>query len=71
MDGEYQQLQKLKELNKQYEEQKNKLKYIVERMFLCSTEIKIRKKINKNKDLIPYYIVFDTETTGLPKDSSN
>lgn len=71
MEQNYKQLQQLKELNVQYEEQKNKLKTIVERTFECSMEIKIREKINKHKDLIPHYIVFDTETTGLPRDRSN
>jgi DNA polymerase III subunit alpha len=71
MADNYQQLEKMKELNKQYEAQKNKLKTIAIRMFQCTMEIKIREKINKHKDLIPHYIVFDTETTGLPRDRSN
>lgn len=71
MNEYYIQLQQLKELNKQYEIQKNKLDKIVSNMYQCATEIKIRRKTDKNKELIPYYIVLDTETTGLPRDRSN
>lgn len=64
-------LQNLKDLNNQYENEKIQLNNIMIRMYQCTMEMKIRDKIRKNKDLEPYYIVLDTETTGLPRDRTN
>ena len=59
-----------KNLIKDYATYKNKLEKIVNQMFQCLMELEIREQIKRNNKLTPYYIVFDTETTGLPKNLS-
>lgn len=53
---------KLTELKKNYEQQV----IVQNEMQRCVGEMKLLVEVCSNRNKIPYYIVFDTETTGLP-----
>lgn len=61
----------LRELLSQYSKSNDALNDIAGQMRRCFREIELITTMKKNKNLKPYYIVFDTETNGLPKDRSN
>jgi DNA polymerase III epsilon subunit-like protein len=57
---------KIKNLMRKYEQIDNESEIIENKIRLLSKYTELREEMKENKNLIPKYIVFDTETTGLP-----
>lgn len=61
----------LRELITKQMESDDNMNEILQKMRICLREVEVLSEIEKNKNLQPYYIVFDTETTGLPTMRNN
>ena len=59
-------LKKMLELYDEYNASTKRVNCLLDRMYKYMREMEIKIETENNKNLIPHYIIFDTETTGLP-----